>query len=94
MKEHIKRIGYALVELSDAIVDLFVEPLKAGFPFLLPFGRPDNRVFWKRVNKPLGYYLGHLVGVPAMLVFFMVLGYLSGFVFTIALAIFGVDVTF
>lgn len=43
-------------------VDFFVEPLKKLLPWPVWFYRPDNKEgFLARREKPLGYWVGHIV---------------------------------
>ena len=103
IRDTLLRVWRGFVELTDAVIDIFVEPLKKLMPWKLPFGRPDNKVRWRWVSKETGYYVGHLIGIPVALAGFVVVGKMSEFilafawmvirfVYTLVAALFGADV--
>ena len=51
------------IELTHRYFNFFVEPMKRWFPTPVYFWRPDNKdSWWAWREKPLGYWLGHVVG--------------------------------
>ena len=45
-------------------INLFVEPMKRWLPWEVWFWRPDNNHgLFHLDKKPLGYWLGHVVGI-------------------------------
>ena len=67
MREHI-------YELTHIYFDFFVEPMKKWFPQQVTFWRPDNQegMFAER-SKPLGYWLGHVVGYAVIVIIGLVI---------------------
>ena len=72
-----ERLKNAFIEFTDAYFDIFVERLKVPLPWRVPFFRSDNKegLFTLRW-KPLGYWIGHLVGYIILFLLWTVLVYL------------------
>ena len=69
MKDHI-------IEFTHRYFDFFVEPMKRWFPRQVVFWRPDNQDgFFAKRSKPLGYWLGHVVGYTLFFLAMIVIGY-------------------
>ncbi len=56
-----------MFEWTHKYFNFFVTPMKKWFPQPVTFYRPDNNegLFAKR-TKPLGYWLGHVVGYAVL----------------------------
>ena len=58
-----------LSELTHRYFNFFVTPMKRWFPQPVTFYRPDNKEGWfAKREKPLGYWLGHVVGYLVIIV--------------------------
>lgn len=94
MKDRLIRVYAAFIELTDAFIDLFAEPLKVLLPWPIAFWRPDNNAGWLWTEKPIGYWLAHLIGVPVLLLALWLLGTLAGLGFSVIMSMLGAEVQF
>lgn len=88
------RLWGDVVKVSDSFINVLAEPLKILLPWQVPFWRPDNIHGWVWDWKPTGYWVAHLVGIPAFLLALWFAGTLAGLVFTVLMGMVGAPVHF
>jgi len=89
------RMKYLTLWWLHGFINVFTERLRPLLPWEVTLPgthRLPFRIVMRR--RPLGYWVAHWVGVPAVLLLLALLGNLSAFVLTAVLAGFGVDVLF
>lgn len=82
------RFKTAVIEVTHAYFDIFVEMLKGPLPWPVSFFRPDNKDgFFALRKKPLAYWVGHVIGYIVLALIWAILVYLHVKVF----AFFGIS---